>query len=159
MDGFGEMIIKRLGILIVLLSVLASAQFPVACGEPPYPQGGSVHGMVLGYDIDDKLVPLSWAHITAEVDGVVVTGVSSADGYYEMFVPGGELTLRVEHPGYISQTVTIYVSPGSSTAINFNLERSNEPIPEYSPSTLPVLMLLAILLLLLVLRRCGAPRG
>ena len=141
-------------ILIFLLVTTLLVGFSLGGhAEELYPQGGGIQGKVLGFDMHDQLVPLSWATVTAEIDGEVVAEASSHDGHYEMFVPGGEITLTVEHPGYISQMVDVYVSPGSSTTINFTLERSNEPIPEYPIYIAPIVMAIVLITLLIVLRK------
>jgi len=143
---------RRVAVLFVAVCLLAVLPRGLQA-ENPYPQGAGIHGTILGYDMHDQLVPLSWAQITAEIDGVVVAQASSHDGRYEMFVPGGELTLTAEHPGYVTQTMSVYVSPGSSTPIDFTLERSNAPIPEYPTNATTAMAVLAIFALLLILRR------
>ena len=145
---------RRLPILILVTTLLIGFSLG-GHAEELYPQGGGIQGRILGFDMHDQLVPLSWATVIAEIDGEVVAEASSHDGYYEMFVPGGEVTLTVEHPGYISQMADVYVSPGSSTTINFTLERSNEPIPEYAVYIAPIVMAIAMITLLIALRKRG----
>lgn len=149
--GIRGWVLKVFAALLILTALLASA-----AGQEGRPTGGLIYGHVYGYDMDGRLIPLSWAKITVMKDGEVVVVGYSSNGYYEVITPGGDLTITVEHPGYVNQTMEIYVSPSSATALNFNLERSGEPIPEYPAETYPltVTLTLAALILLLKKRRC-----
>jgi len=138
--------------LIALTVFFIVTYLPVAAQEGQ-PIGGIIYGTVHGFDMDDKLIPLGWATITIMKDGEIVAVGYSADGYYEIIVPGGELTITIDHPGYISQTVDLYVSPASSTALNFSLERSEEPIPEYPIQAAPIMLVVALLALLMISRK------
>lgn len=144
-------ITKLVAVIIILVGFLTTACQLKA--QTTYPPGGGIHGTVLGYDMYDQLTPLSWATVTAEIDGVVVAQANSQEGTYEMFVPGGDILLIVQSPGYINQTVHVYVSPGSSTTYNFTLDRSNKPIPEYPNEASIIFAAIALLTTLIMLRR------
>ncbi len=118
--------------LIVLLSVTAQA---LAADEPYSPYGGGgVHGQILGFNLFDELIPVVWADVSAYRDGeLVARAYSMGGGYYEMFLPVGWYTLVVEEPGYKTYSREIFVSSGSSTAINVILELSREPIHKPQP--------------------------
>ena len=136
--------------LMILATIILAAPSTIA---EEFEGGGEVHGMVYGYDMDGQLVALSWATVTAYKDGEVVGVVYTSDGFYSMYVPGGWIEVTIEHPGYETRSREVYVSDGSSTALNFNLERSNEPIPEYSSHLLPLALASAFMVVWLILRR------
>ncbi len=122
-------------VLLVGLSPLVLAQ-----DEPYNPYGGGgVYGQILGFNFFDELIPIVWADVSAyDQDGELITRVPSmGGGYYAMFLPVGWYTLTVEEPGYKTFSREIFVSSGSSTAINVILELSKEPIhkPKEKPPT------------------------
>jgi hypothetical protein len=114
--------------------------------------GGRVSGYIYGFTMDNTLVPLSWVSITALKNGEIIEVAYSMNGFYEMYLPTGSFTLIVEHPGYKQKNATIIVSNGSDTSLNFVLEQSGEPIPEFNAYALAVLSL-AILTTLLILKK------
>jgi hypothetical protein len=113
-------------VLLVLVGLVASqGLLHVASAQPYYPYGGGlVAGYIIGFNVYDELIPISWASITATVDSQVV-GVTSSlgGGYFEMFLPVGFYNLTVEEYGFISKTMQIFVSSGSSTTLQFILEQ------------------------------------
>ncbi|MEM3061629.1 MAG: carboxypeptidase-like regulatory domain-containing protein [Candidatus Bathyarchaeia archaeon] len=136
--------------ILFLFSVLALAPThlkPTLSSDGlPY-GGGLVYGQVLGFNMYDELIPLEWARVTAidESEEIIESVSTLSGGHYEMFLPVGRFRLEVEHPGYITQTMNIAVSSGSSTSVNFYLEQSGVPIPEFSDFTLQLLMIFTLL--------------
>ncbi|MEM3507252.1 MAG: hypothetical protein QW589_00235 [Candidatus Bathyarchaeia archaeon] len=114
--------------------------------------GGLVYGQVLGFNMYDELIPLEWAKVIAidENEEIIESASTLKGGYYEMFLPVGKFKLKVEHPGYISQSMDISISSGSSTSINFYLEPSGVPIPEFSYPMIQLLIVLTILAFLAI---------
>ncbi len=102
-----------------------------------------VNGTVLGLDMYDNLIPLSWATVSAYGPALLTT--SSLDGVYEMWIPSGNYTLGVSYPGYAAQGVQIQVSMGSDTAVDFNLTPTGTTTPELPTAemTLPVVLAMA----------------
>ena len=83
-----------------------------------------VTGYVFGFDVYDELVPIAWAHIIATMDSAAVFEASSmGGGYFEMFLPVGFYNLTVEEFGFISKTMQIFVSSGSTLTLQFILEQ------------------------------------
>lgn len=117
--------------------------------------GGLLYGRVLGFNMYDELIPLEWAKvIVIDENGEIVESVSTLNGgYYEMFLPTGKFRLKVEHPGYIAQSIDIAISNGSSTSINFYLKPSGIPIPEFPSSIVQLLMVFTLLASIIVLMR------
>lgn len=106
---------------------------------PYYPYGGGiVYGQILGFNLYNELIPVVWAEVSAWRDGeLVAKAYSMADGYYELILPVGWYTLRVEEPGYETESREIFVSSASATAINFVLELSGEPVYKPKPKPKP----------------------
>ena len=124
---------------VILVAVLCLSLFPaMAHGDEPYfPYGGGiVYGQILGFNIYNELIPVVWAEVSAWRDGeFVAKAYSMAEGYYELILPVGWYTLKVEEPGYEVESREIFVSSASSSAINFVLELSGEPV--YKPKPKP----------------------
>ena len=115
--------------------------------------GGRISGYIYGFTIDNTLVPLSWASITALENGEIVDIAYSKNGFYEMCLPEGSFTLIVEHPGYKQKNVTITVSNGADISLDFVLEQSGEPIPEFNNYPLIILALTILIALLIIKKR------
>ncbi len=96
-----------------------------AKAESYYPYGGGlVAGFVLGFSVYDELIPISWAIVTATIESYVIGQTSSlGGGYFELLLPVGFYNLTVEEYGFISKTMQIFVSSGSSTTLQFILEQ------------------------------------
>lgn len=112
--------------ILVVLTIAISQNIPnQSLAQPYYPYGGGlVAGYVLGFNVYDELIPISWATITATVDSQIVGQTSSlGGGYFEMFLPVGFYNLTVEEYGFIPKTMSIFVSSGSSTTLQFILEQ------------------------------------
>ena len=129
-----------IGSILCLVLLVGLSPLVLAQDEPYNPYGGGgVHGQILGFNLFDELIPIVWADVSAyDRDGELITRVSSmGGGYYAMFLPVGWHTLTVEEPGYKTFSREIFVSSGSSTAINVILELSKEPIhkPKEKPPT------------------------
>lgn len=100
--------------------------------------GGTLRGAVWGYNMYDEAIPLVWARVSAYSDGVLVGSVSTGlNGSYIMFLPSGLLNVTVEHPGFKTQSKVIAISEGGVSQMNFYLERSEVPIPEFEVYLLP----------------------
>jgi hypothetical protein len=129
----------------VLLAFFALAvtlnAFQSQVGVSAQPGGGHVFGHVYSFDQYDQLVPIAWADIVATNDQYTFTAYSGADGFYEILLPSGTYTLTVSEPGYVEYSLSVAVSNGSSSPLNFYLERSQVPIPEFSAYLLAVAIL------------------
>lgn len=112
-----------------------------------------IRGTVLGFNMYDQLEPIAWASISASSAQRNFVAYTSAGGFYEMFVPVGTYNVTVIEPGYKAYSNTVSVSDGSTTSINFILEQSHVPIPEYPPNGALVVMVLALAAALVVRRR------
>jgi len=140
---------KRILSACMLLVALALAYFtdfsPGVVGIRP--GGGMLKGVVLGYNMYDEAMPLVWARVSAYSGGVLVESVSTGlNGSYIMFLPSGLLNVTVEHPGFKTQIRAIAISEGGVAQMNFYLERSEIPIPEFEAYLLPIVVVALLVL-------------
>jgi hypothetical protein len=75
-----------------------------------------VSGIVLGPDLNDKALLLSWAIVDAEPGSFITF---SLDGSYQLWVPAGSYDVGVSLPGYATLTTKLEVSSGSDITANF----------------------------------------
>ena len=138
--------------LLLLASRFVAAQ--------PQPQqygggggGGMIRGKVLGFNMFDALIPIEWATVTARGPIRSFIAYTSSGGFYEMFVPVGNYNVTVVQPGYLAYSNMVAVSDGSTTSINFTLEQSHVPVPEFPPNLSLIVMVLTLAGALVIKRR------
>ena len=116
--------------------------------------GGMIYGAIYGFDMYDELQPIAWATINANNGQTTFTAYSGGGGSYEMYVPSGNYNVTVVEPGYLAYSNAVSVAPGSSSSINFYLEQSHVPVPEFpSGAVLTITMVLTLSAALLAMRR------
>ena len=147
----------------VLLTVLALTIFTFAV-VPSHASLSVISGTVYWYDQYGNLRPFQWVNVTAtSADGDVTVTSSTVDGTYVLYVPyvppGTYDVTVLSGPAFISQSKTVTVSPdGTAAGVDFQLEPSGKPIPEYPSMAQPVLLLMATLAAAVFLRRRGQAR-
>jgi len=158
-----------LSVTVVLAIVILPAKFVSARHQPLqyYGEGG---GVISGYVLGTGKEPLEWANIYADNGQHKFMAASGVDGFYEMRLPPSTYNVTIEVPGYEAlvpaevnvtngsvtkmnfnmNTISVSVSSGSSTVINFYLQQTQTPVPEFQPGTSLVLAssLLAAMLLI-----------
>lgn len=142
---------------ILLFSLLLEGGVVVASAhispeQTSYGGGGLIRGNVYGFNMWDQLIPIEWAPVTAASGRYNFVAYTGAGGKYEIFVPVGLYNVTVVSPGYKAYSMTITVSDGSSSAINFYLELSGVPIPEFQPDAFSIVLLVALASVLLAKR-------
>jgi len=115
--------------------------------------GGRVHGNIYGFNVYDELITVSWASVTAMQNGQTIDKAYSSDGFYEMYLPSGTFDLVVEAQGYFTEEMNIYIGDGSDYALNFYMERNNQPIPEFPIVVIQMISFLSLIATLLILRK------
>jgi aspartate/methionine/tyrosine aminotransferase len=70
-----------------------------------------------------------------------------------MFVPAGTYNVTVVEPGYKAYSNVIAVSNGSASTINFYLEQSHVPVPEFPSGIVQALAVVAMSAALIAMRR------
>lgn len=140
--------------MILFAFLAASSSFLVfAQSTQQYGGGGMITGTVYGFNMYDQLQPIAWATVTASNGQYSFLAYSSGSGNYAIFVhPTGMYNVTVNPPGYVPYSSSVAVSDGSSSVINFDLEQSHVPVPEY-PQGAFVLVLFAALASVLIVQR------
>jgi hypothetical protein len=115
--------------------------------------GGAITGNVLGFDMYNQLQPVAWATVIANNGQYRLVAYSGSGGYYYMFVPAGNYNVTVVEPGYKSYSSAVSVSSGSTSTINFYLEQSHVPVPEFPSGMISVIAVVALSAALLAMRR------
>ena len=144
-----------------LLTVLALTVFTFAV-VPSNASLSVISGTIYWYDQYGNLHPFSWVQVNAtSADGDVTTTSSTLDGTYVLYVAPGTYDVTASpNPAFISQSKTVMVSPGGMAAgVDFQLEPSGKPIPEYPSVAQPILLLMATLAAAVFVRRRGQARS
>lgn len=112
-----------------------------------------IRGTVLGFNMYDELEPILWATVNANNGQHSFLAYTGSGGFYEMFVPTGSYNVTVTEPGYLSYSISVIVSDGSANSINFTLEESHVPVPEFQPNVTLIVMVLTLAGALVLRRR------
>ena len=146
--------------LAIIALVLVGSKFVLAQTRPDqyYGGGGAITGYVLGFDMFDQLQPVAWATVTANNGHYRLLAYSGSGGYYDMFVPAGNYNVTVVEPGYKPYSSSVSVSSGSASTINFYLEQSHVPVPEFPSGMISVIAVVALSASLLAMRRIRRKR-
>jgi hypothetical protein len=115
--------------------------------------GGMIVGSVYGFDMYDQLQPIAWATVNANNGRTTFVAYSGGSGYYSMYVPQGQYNVTVIEPGYVPYSYAVSVSAGSASTINFYLEQSHVPVPEFPAGMASAVTLLAFAAVLVAARR------
>lgn len=120
---------------------------------PSHASMSVIRGTVYWYDQYGNLHPLPWAQVIAEGEGGEMV-VSTTDGTYMMWVAPGTYNLTASsEPGFTPVSHMVTVSDGGTAAVDFQLEPSGEPIPEYPVAIQPVMLAMAALAAAIMIRR------
>jgi hypothetical protein len=109
-----------------------------------YGGSGYVFGQVLGFDYSNYLVPISWARVIATNGFSTFASSTGGDGGYGMYLPAGYYNVTAIEPGFVPHTIFVAVSDGSSSSINFYLEQSHIPVPEFQPQMILMVLVVAL---------------
>jgi len=145
-----------ISVTVVIALMLLGAKLVAAQSQPQQYGGGGgggmISGTVLGFNMYDQLEPVVWATVYA-VGQHTFVAYSSSGGFYQMFVPVGVYNVTVTQPGYVTTSNRVVVSDGSATNINFTLEQSHLPVPEFQPNVTFIVMVLTLAGALFIRRR------
>jgi hypothetical protein len=145
------------GIIVIAILGTGSVLAQTRSAENYAPLGGGqIAGYVLGFDMYDQLQPIEWASVIADNGQFHFVAYTGSNGWYSMFVPEGVYNVTVSEPGYRAYSNTVAVSDGSASTINFYLEESHVPVPEFPTgmaSTIAIISMAAALIVLKLRRR------
>lgn len=94
-----------------------------------------------------------WANITAAGEHGRFEGEFNMGGNYYMFVPPGNYLVTAQMPGYIDQSYDVSVSEGGSVSLNFYMEQSGVPIPEFHEYATMLMTAVSLLLVIFIMRK------
>ncbi len=125
---------------------------------------GFISGQVFGFTWSDELRTQSWVVLQAvSADGKQTFNYYTFDSYYSLYLPAGTWKFTVytwspaRNQGFKTITNTVVISNGQTTfGVNYYLERSNIPIPEFTG--IATIAFLALLSSVYVMRRKRAKR-
>jgi hypothetical protein len=115
--------------------------------------GGMITGSVYGFDMFNQLQPIAWASVYANNGHTTFVSYTGGGGHYEMYVPQGQYNVTVVEPGYTAYSSVVGVSPGSASTINFYLEQSHVPVPEFPTGAASAVLVLTLAAVLVAMRR------
>ena len=114
--------------------------------------GALAYGNVYGFNMYDELIPLEWVPVTAKTNQYSFVAYTGDGGMYEMFLPPGDYLFTIETPGYKTYNMSASLPEGSSVVLNFYLEQSNVPIPEFPVQMSSIIFVVAVTAVLLAVR-------
>ena len=137
--------------ILLLGTKVVGAQVQV---QQSYGQGGGmISGSVYGFNMYNELEPIEWASVYAQNSQYSFVAYTGGGGYYVMYVPAGAYNVTVDPPGYVAYSNAVAVTSGSASTINFYLEQSHVPVPEFPTGTASALMVLSLAAVLVAARR------
>lgn len=153
----------KLSLWIVASGILVLAVLALAVGSASAlshssqagPGGGLVQGWVYGFTMYDELEPMVWARVTATHGQYNFTTYTGEGGSYSMFLPTGTYNFTVDAgPAYKSYSQSVTLSNGAGlSGLNFYLEQSHVPIPEFPTQLLSLIMVAAFAAALITQRK------
>jgi hypothetical protein len=101
---------------------------------------GYIGGNIYGFTYDNQLRTVSWATVEASAaTGNMSFTRYSWDAHYDMYLDPGQYSMTIAawtpsgNQGYNTISSSVNISSGqSTTGVDFQLERSNVPIPEFT---------------------------
>jgi hypothetical protein len=131
--------------LVLVGNGLVAAQSPMQYYGGP---GGEITGIVIGVD----KIPVDWALVYAKSAEHTFQTFSGMSGVYQMRVPVGIYNVTVNVPGFRANSASVNVTLNSSTTVNFHLERSDVPVPEFQ-SDMALVVIVLTFAVALIFRR------
>jgi hypothetical protein len=142
-----------LALLILVVGSASAEMHPSQLG----PGGGMAQGNVYGFTMFDEREPIVWAQVTAVAGQYKFQTSTGAGGAYSMFLPTGTYNFTVDAgSAYKAQSQSVTVSNGGTSSVNFYLEQSHVPIPEFPTQLLSLIMVAAFAAALITQRKIRA---
>jgi len=133
-------------LLVAITLALVSSKFAFAASTPKY--YGGAGGTISGIVVSPSGNLVDWAQIYADTGNQTFEAFSGFSGFYLMRVPAGTYNVSVYdfyNPPYWAPTVTVNVTDGSSSTVNFYLQQQPpSAVPEFEPNLPAVMSILAV---------------
>jgi len=141
--------------LLSISIMLAASNLARASSTPNF--YGGAGGTISGTVVSPTGNGVDWSQIYAKDGDQTFQAFSGFSGFYLMRVPAGTYSVSVHdfyNPAYWAPTVTVTVTDGSNTTLNFYLQ-SQPPsaVPEFQPNLLSVVAMVAIVAAGIITRR------
>jgi len=132
--------------LLGILLVLAGSNLALASSTPNY--YGGAGGTISGLVVSPSGNVVDWSQIYANNGNQTFEAFSGFSGFYLMRVPAGTYNVSVYdfyNPVYWTPSVTVNVTVGSNSVVNFYLQpQPPAVVPEFQPNLLAVVAMLAV---------------
>jgi len=155
----------------VILTIVSVSGNLVSARPQPLQYFGEGGGVISGYVSGVSNEPVEWANIYADNGQRKFLAVSGVDGLYELRLPPSTYNVSIDVPGYEAvvptevtvtngsvtkmnfnlNTISVSVSSGSSSVINFYLQQTQTPVPEFQ-SGLSLVFIASMLAVILLIR-------
>ena len=156
---------------ILVLGLVVGMSSDVFAQSSPQQYYGAGGGELSGYVLGVGNQPVDWARVRAKGTQQTYQAFSGMSGVYQMRLPVGEYNVTVDAAGYATDsrnvtvsvnspshvdfylnTISIAVSPGSSSVINIYLIQTQVPVPEFQAG-LSLTLIMVMLAVVLLIRR------
>ena len=145
--------------LLSILLVLAAESAALAASTPKY--YGGAGGTISGVVVSPSGSVVDWSQVHADDGNQTFEAFSGFSGFYLMRVPAGTYNVSVYdfyNPVYWAPSVSVTVTDGSNTTVNFYLQpQPPAVVPEFQPNLVAVLSMLAIAAACFITKRPKIP--
>lgn len=146
--------VLRISIIIALILAFSFSVLALSTDETLAVGGAAaIGGKVYTRNHMGDYRETGWANITAAGEHGRFEGEFNMGGNYYMFVPPGNYLVTAQMPGYIDQAYEVTVSEGGSVSLNFYMEQSGVPIPEFHEYATMLMTAVSLLLVIFVMRK------
>ena len=131
--------------LLGISLTLAGSSLALASNTPNY--YGGAGGTISGIVVSPSGNVVDWSQIYARSGNQTFGAFSGFSGFYLMRVPAGVYNVTVYdfyNPTYWAPAANVTVTDGSNTTVNFYLQLPLTPVPEFQPTLLAIVLMLAI---------------
>jgi hypothetical protein len=145
--------------LLIITLALVEGNLVFALSAPKY--YGGAGGTISGVVVSPSGSVVDWAQIHANNSNQTFEAFSGFSGFYLMRVPAGTYNVSVYdfyNPSYWAPSGRVNVTDGSSSTVNFFLQRQPPAVvPEFQPNLSALVSMLALAATCIVMRRLRKP--
>jgi hypothetical protein len=145
--------------LLIITLALVEGNLVFASSAPKYYAGAG--GTISGIVVSPNGNVVDWAQIHANNGNGTFEAFSGFSGFYLMRVPAGTYNVSVYdfyNPSYWAPSAEVNVTDGSSSTVNFFLQRQPPAaVPEFQPNLSALMSMLALAATCIAVRRLRKP--